>query len=261
MAFIDTHTHLYGEEFDGDRAEVVKRATDAGAEKLFLPNENSRSLARVIKMSEEYPRICYPMIGLHPEEVGLDSASVLNDMECLLLKPNPFIAVGEVGIDFHFRRDNADLQIAVFRRQMKWAQLYSLPLMIHSRDSIDTLTAIMQKNGGDKLGGVFHCFSGTEQEACGLLAFPGFALGIGGIVTFKRSTLPQVLRNVVPLSRIVLETDSPYMAPVPVRGKRNESAFIPYIAAKIAETYGVSVEEVYETTSQNAKRIFPKAFM
>lgn len=261
MAFIDTHTHLYGEEFDNDRAEVVRRAIDAGAEKLFLPNENSRSLPRILKMSEEYPHVCYPMIGLHPEEVGRDYASVLDDMESLLQKPNPYVAVGEVGIDFHFRRDNADLQTEVFCRQMEWAQRYSLPLMIHSRDSIDTLAATMRKHGGDALGGVFHCFSGTEQEARNLLAFPGFALGIGGIVTFKRSTLPQVLKNAIPLNRIVLETDSPYMAPVPVRGRRNESAFIPYIAAKIAEIYGVSVEEVYKHTNKNAKKIFPKAFM
>lgn len=261
MPFVDTHTHIYGEEFDADRKEVVERAIDAGAKKLFLPNENLQSLSRVLQMSREYPGVCYPMIGLHPEEIDQNYESVLNDMESLLQKEsNPFIAIGEVGIDFHFRQDNADIQIAAFCRQAEWARQYSLPLMIHSRDSIETLSDTLLKNGGNELSGVFHCFSGTEQEAQRLLAFPGFALGIGGIVTFKRSTLPQVLKNTVPLDRIVLETDSPYMAPVPVRGKRNESAFIPYIAAKIAEIYEVSIETVYQTTNRNAKKIFPEAF-
>lgn len=261
MSFVDTHTHIYGEEFDADRAKVVERAIDAGAKKLFLPNENLQSLPAVMQLSREYPGVCYPMIGLHPEEVGQNYESVLNEMESLLQEaPNPFIAIGEVGIDFHFRQDNADIQIAAFCRQVEWARQYSLPLMIHSRDSIETLSETMLKNGGDKLFGVFHCFAGTEQEAQRLLAFPHFALGIGGIVTFKRSTLPQVLKKAVPLNRIVLETDSPYMAPVPVRGKRNESAFIPYIAAKIAEIYEVSIEIVYQATNQNAKKIFPKAF-
>lgn len=260
MSYIDTHSHIYGAEFAEDRADVVARAVKAGAEKIFLPNENAATLADVLELCAGYPETCYPMIGLHPEEIHEDFNEVLNSMEARLQGDNPFIAVGEVGIDYHFTSQNREAQISAFARQTGWAARYSLPLMIHSRDSIDDIIETLNRCGGKALTGVFHCFSGTEDEAARYLEFPGFALGIGGIVTFKRSTLSDVLRNAVPLERIVLETDCPYMAPVPMRGKRNESAFVPYIAAKLAETYSTTVDEIYRITSATAKKLFPKAW-
>ena len=260
MTFIDTHSHIYGEEFAADIDAVVERAGRAGAEKIFLPNENAATLDSVLELCAKYPVFCHPMIGLHPEEVKEGYAGVLDSMERMLEKPNPFIAVGEVGIDYHFQSENREEQIDAFRRQAEWAAHYSLPLMIHSRDSIDDLLAVLGECGGKRMTGVFHCFSGTEDEARRFLEYSGFALGIGGIVTFKRSTLPEVLKRAVPVDRIVLETDCPYMAPVPMRGKRNESAFVPYIAAKLAEIYGMSIGEVCKITSATAKKLFPKAW-
>lgn len=260
MSFVDTHSHIYGEEFAQDIKAVVQRAINAGAEKIFLPNENAETLTGVLTLCNTYHDLCCPMIGLHPEEIKEDYLDVLGNMEELLKKPNSFIAIGEVGIDYHFRDDNKAMQIQAFKIQAKWAAHYGLPLMIHSRDSIDDLVQALAECGGKSTTGVFHCFSGTEEDALKFLEFPNFKLGIGGIVTFKRSKLPEVLRKVVPLDRIVLETDCPYMAPVPMRGKRNESAFIPYIAAKIAETYSTTISEVYEITNENAKKTFPKAW-
>ena len=260
MTFTDTHSHIYGAEFAADTDAVVERARRAGAEKIFLPNENAATLDSVLALCGKYPGFCHPMIGLHPEEVDEGYAGVLDCMERMLEEPNPFIAVGEVGVDYHFQSENSKEQIDAFRRQAEWAARYSLPLMIHSRDSIDDLLAVLEECGGKRMTGVFHCFSGTEEEARRFLGLPGFALGIGGIVTFKRSMLAGVLKSVVPIERIVLETDCPYMAPVPMRGKRNESAFVPYIAAKLAETYGMTVDEVCEITSETAKKIFPKAW-
>ena len=260
MTFLATHSHIYGEEFAADIDAVVERAGRAGAEKIFLPNENAATLDSVLELCAKYPGFCHPMIGLHPEEVKEGYAGVLDSMERMLEKPNPFIAVGEVGIDYHFQSENREEQIDAFRRQAEWAAHYSLPLMIHSRDSIDDLLAVLGECGGKRMTGVFHCFSGTEDEARRFLEYSGFALGIGGIVTFKRSTLPEVLKRAVPVDRIVLETDCPYMAPVPMRGKRNESAFVPYIAAKLAEIYGMSIGEVCKITSATAKKLFPKAW-
>lgn len=260
MRFIDTHSHIYGEEFAEDREAVVERAVNAGAEKIFLPNEKAETLDSVLSLCEKYPTVCHPMIGLHPEEIKENYLSVLAGMKSLLEKPNPFIAIGEVGIDYHFRDDNKALQIDAFRMQAEWAARYNLPLMIHSRDSIDDIVATLDECNGKSLSGVFHCFSGTEEDAARFLEYPGFYLGIGGIVTFKRSTLPEVLRNVVPLERIVLETDCPFMAPVPMRGKRNESSFIPYIVEKISDVFQTTTDEVCRITSENAKKIFPKAW-
>ena len=260
VTFVETHSHIYGEEFAADRDAVVQRAVAAGAEKIFLPNENAASLGPVLELCAAWPGLCFPMIGLHPEEINDDSDDVLDAMESRLEAPNGFVAVGEVGIDLHFRSDNKARQTEVFCRQTEWARRFSLPLMIHSRDAAPELVAALGENGGMQLSGVFHCFSGSDAEAEAFLRFPGFALGVGGIVTFRKSTLPEVLRRTVPLQRIVLETDSPYMAPVPMRGKRNEPSFIPYIAAKLAEIYGTTVDEVYRVTTLTARSIFPKAW-
>lgn len=258
--YIDTHTHLYGEEFDADRAEVVARARAAGAGLLLLPNIDEASIAPMLQMCEDYPDICRPMMGLHPTELPPDPSPLLDRMEALLSAPgNPYVAVGEVGIDLYWDASRRETQIEVFRRQIAWAVRFSLPLVIHSRsahrDLVDTLAPYQDALSG----GIFHCFGGTAAEAEELLdRFPRFVLGIGGVVTFKKSTLPAVLSSVVPLDRTVVETDSPYLAPTPHRGHRNESAYIPIILQTLAEVYGVSPDDIAQQTTQTARRIFPR---
>lgn len=263
---IDTHAHLDGEEFAEDITEVIQRAKDAGVEKIFLPNVNEDTLQPIIHLCAAYPGYLYPMIGLHPEEVNptkIDVDATLDAMESILESHdlmNTCVAIGEVGLDFYWDKTYKEKQIEVFERQITWAIKYHLPLMIHARNAHAELVEIISKyQSKNNLTGVFHCFTGTEEEATQLLSFPNFALGIGGVLTFKKSKLPEVLKSAVPLSRIVLETDSPYMAPVPHRGKRNESAFVSLVAAKLAEIYDISLQEVERQTNLTVARIFPKA--
>lgn len=263
MPFVETHAHLYSAEYDSDREATINRAIASGAEKIFLPCENISTIAPILSLCKKYPALCKAMIGLHPEEIPeewSDCERQLQEMETKLsCDGNPFIAIGEVGIDYHFRNDNSELQRFVFSTQVHWASDYCLPLMIHARDAVDDVAKILENMDCEPCG-VFHCFSGNSDEARRLLSFPRFALGIGGIITFKRSTLPTVLRECVPLTRIVLETDSPYLAPAPMRGRRNESSFIPYIATRIAEIYETTVDDVLAATSRTARQIFPKAW-
>ena len=254
--FIDTHIHLDGEEFTEDLDLVVARAKEAGAEKLFIPGINLSSVKSVAELCEKYSGFCYPMIGLHPEDVREDWESVLREMETHM-QDAPWIAIGEVGLDFYWSREFEKEQIEVFDKQVQWAIKYDLPLMVHCRTAQNELLAVLRKYADNpKLRGVFHCFTGNEQEARRYLEYENWMLGIGGVLTFKKSKLPETLRNAVPLSRIVLETDAPYMAPVPHRGKRNESSFIPYIINTLAEVYSTSAENIADVTTQNAKTVF-----
>lgn len=254
--FIDTHIHLDGEEFNEDLDLVVARAKEAGAEKLFVPGINLSSVKSVAELCEKYSGFCYPMIGLHPEDVKEDWESVLREMETHM-QDAPWIAIGEVGLDFYWSREFEKEQIEVFDKQVQWAIKYDLPLMVHCRTAQNELLAVLRKYADNpKLRGVFHCFTGNEQEARRYLEYENWMLGIGGVLTFKKSKLPETLRNAVPLSRIVLETDAPYMAPVPHRGKRNESSFIPYIINTLAEVYSTSPDNIAETTTRNAKNLF-----
>ena len=254
--FIDTHIHLDGEEFTEDLDLVVARAKEAGAEKLFIPGINLSSVKSVAELCEKYSGFCYPMIGLHPEDVREDWESVLREMETHM-QDAPWIAIGEVGLDFYWSREFEKEQIEVFDQQVQWAIKYDLPLMVHCRTAQNELLAVLRKYADNpKLRGVFHCFTGNEQEARRYLEYENWMLGIGGVLTFKKSKLPKTLRNAVPLSRIVLETDAPYMAPVPHRGKRNESSFIPYIINTLAEVYSTSPDNIAETTTRNAKNLF-----
>ena len=254
--FIDTHIHLDGEEFTEDLDLVVARAKEAGAEKLFIPGINLSSVKSVAELCEKYSGFCYPMIGLHPEDVKEDWESVLREMETHM-QDAPWIAIGEVGLDFYWSREFEKEQIEVFDKQVQWAIKYNLPLMVHCRTAQNELLAVLRKYADNpKLRGVFHCFTGNEQEARRYLEYENWMLGIGGVLTFKKSKLPETLRNAVPLSRIVLETDAPYMAPVPHRGKRNESSFIPYIINTLAEVYSTSPDNIAETTTRNAKNLF-----
>lgn len=255
--FTDTHTHLFTEEFDGDRAAAVQRALDAGVGCLCLPCINEGSLLKIDDMCSSYPGICHAMIGLHPTELGNDYEAVLQLMHDRLLSDPKYIAIGEVGLDFYWDDTRKKEQIEVFEAQIGWAHETGLPLAIHSRSAFDELYAVMDAHRSKGLTGVFHCFSGSEEEAQKLLSFEGFCLGIGGVVTYKKSTLPQVL-STVPLERVVLETDSPYLAPVPMRGKRNESSYVPFVAQKLADIYACPVEHVAEVTTANARRLFKK---
>ncbi len=256
---IDTHTHLDGDEFADDFEQVLGRAQAAGVEKMFLPNVNEATWPRICRLCQEHPKVLYPMIGLHPEDVNptvRNVAQVLDDMETQLQSGVPVIGIGEVGLDFYWDETYRREQIECFERQVGWAARYDLPLMIHARNAHRELVDIIARHAGKGLRGVFHCFTGTAEEARDLLAFDGFLLGIGGVLTFKKSKLPEVLTTAVPLSRIVLETDSPYMAPVPHRGQRNESAYVVEVAKKLADIYGVTLQEVNRATTDNVLSVF-----
>lgn len=254
MNFIDTHTHIDGEEFREDLDLVVQRAKDAGALKLFVPGINLGSIKSVRDVCGRYPGYCHGMIGLHPEDVKADYDDVLDRMEAHL--GEGWTAIGEVGLDYYWSREFEKEQFAAFERQVGWSVETSLPLAIHCRKAQNEMVRVLRRYEGRLQGGVFHCFTGNAQEARELLAFDGFYLGIGGVVTFKKSKLPETLAEAVPLERIVLETDAPYMAPVPHRGERNESAFIVNIMEKLAECYGVTAEEIGRITTDNANRLF-----
>ena len=257
IPFIDTHAHLDGAEFAEDRATVVQRAKEAGASQVFIPAIDLPSLDTVMDFCRQFPDFAYPMVGLHPEEVKADWQEVLSAMHPHLSDVG-VIAIGEVGLDFYWSREFEKEQMAAFEEQVRWSVETRLPLMIHCRKAQNELVGILRRYQKELPGGVFHCFTGNENEARQLLEFENFVLGIGGVLTFKKSHLPEVLPAVVPLSRIVLETDAPYMAPVPKRGERNESSFIPYIIARLADAYGVEEEEVARQTNENVGRVFPK---
>jgi len=250
---IDTHSHLDGEEFADDLPEVIQRAKDAQVEKILVPNVNLQGLPHLIEVCDAYPDYLYPMIGLHPEDVKDDYQTQLDQMFIFLKEnPNRFCAIGEVGLDFYWDETYRNQQLEAFEQQIQWAKQFGKPLMIHARNAYEEIVEIMERHRDDQLEGVFHCFTGTEDEARKLLSFDGFKLGIGGVLTFKKSTLPEVLKNAVPLSRIVIETDSPYLAPVPHRGKRNESAFIIEIVRRLTEIYACNWVNIATETKKNA---------
>ena len=252
MQFIDTHCHLDGEEFRDDLDAVVTRAREAGVAAIGVPGINLESLDTVLELCRRYPYFCYPMLGLHPEDVKADWRDVLAAIKPALQSVK---AVGEVGLDYYWSREFEKEQLEAFEEQVRWAVEFQLPLMIHCRKAQNEMVSIIKKYQNDLPGGVFHCFTGNEHEAAELLQFDKFVLGIGGVSTFKKSHLPEVLPAVVPLDRIVLETDAPYMAPVPKRGERNEPAFVAYVLKRLAEAYGVSEEIVAQKTNDNCKKV------
>ncbi len=265
MIFIDTHTHLDGEEFRDDIDAVIDRAKAAGVSKVFVPAIDLKSMASVNKLCSSYEGYAYPMVGLHPEEVKSDWKATLDSMKKYLQGQekrkngeagHPYIAIGEIGLDYYWSREYEKEQLEAFDTQIQWAIEYNLPLMIHCRKGQNEMVHLLNKYKNELPGGVFHCFTGNEKEAEELLQFPNFVLGIGGVLTFKKSHLPEVLPSAVPLDRIVLETDSPYMAPVPMRGTRNESAFVLHVLNKLAEIYDVPPQEIARYTNENVKRIF-----
>jgi len=253
---IDTHSHIYSEEFDTDRAETIQRAQEAGVQHIILPNCDSITLPQMLSLEAEYPHYCHAAIGLHPTSVKENYREELAFIESEL-KRRSWIAVGEIGIDLYWDKTFLAEQTNAFQQQIDWALAYNLPVIIHVRDSFpETMKALAPyKNSG--LKGVFHSFTGSFEEANEIIAFGGFMLGINGIVTFKNSGLAAVISQ-VDLKYILLETDSPYLTPTPHRGKRNESAYTSLVAQKLAEVFNCSVEHIDKQTTQNAYSLFSK---
>ena len=257
-SFVDTHCHLDGEEFAEDLEQVIARAREAGVKAIGVPGIDLKSCDSVMALCERYPDFCFPMLGLHPEEVRNDWREVL-DIIKLKAQSSKFkvLAIGEIGLDFYWSREFEEAQLQAFEEQVRWSVELQLPLMIHCRKAQNEMVNILKRYKDDLPGGVFHCFTGNTIEAQELLSFERFVLGIGGVLTFKKSKLPETLKEAVPLERIVLDTDAPYMAPVPMRGQRNEPAFVAYVLSKLAEIYGVDEETVSAVTTANVERVFP----
>ena len=253
---IDTHSHIYSEDFDTDRAEVIQRAKDADIQLIILPNCDSTTLPQMLALEADYPDYCHATIGLHPTSVKADYKEELALIKSELERRD-YLAVGEIGIDLYWDKTLLAEQIIVFRQQIEWALEYQLPVIIHVRDSFRESMNVLASFKNSGLTGVFHSFTGTLAEAQEIIDFGGFKIGINGIVTFKNSGLASVLEN-IDLKQLLLETDSPYLTPAPYRGKRNESSYVSLVCAKLAAIYQLSVQEVDETTTQNAFDLFTK---
>lgn len=252
--FIDTHTHLYSEEFNHDRSQVIKKAIGAGVKKLFLPNIDSASIEGMLQLEKDYPENCFPMMGLHPCSVNENVDQELKIVEEWLGK-RKFCAVGEIGIDLYWDKTFFEQQKMAFQKQIDWALQYDLPIVIHCRDAFNEIFDVLSAN--KKLPkGIFHCFSGNLEQANKIIEL-GFKLGIGGVVTFKNSGLDKVVEQ-LDMQHLVLETDSPYLAPAPFRGKRNESSYLMMVAEKVAQLKNSTIAEVAEITTKNAEEIFAK---
>ena len=253
MRLIDTHTHVYGPEFDFDREETLQRAIEAGVNMLLLPNVDASTIHPMLRLHQEHPDCTRVMMGLQPEEVKEDYKQVLDTME-KELERNIYIGVGEIGLDFYWDATFEKEQLDAFETQLEWAKQLHLPLSIHCRNAFSFMVRLLEKHQDGGMKGAMHCFTGTEEEARAYLDL-GFHLGLGGVTTYKscgvRDYLPQI-----PLEHIVLETDAPYLSPVPHRGQRNEPAFLVDTAKKIAEIYGITLEEIAEITTRNEKFLF-----
>lgn len=254
---IDTHTHLFCEEFDDDRELALIRAKQAGVSRLFMPNIDDTSTEALLDMCDKHKE-CYPLMGLHPTSVDSSWEERLSKVEKVLRSGRKFYGIGEVGLDLYWDKTYVNEQKHAFNTQIEWALEFDLPLIIHCRNAHNELMECMSPYKESQLRGIFHSFGGDTAEAASLLEFKNFMLGINGIVTFKKSSLPETLSQ-IPLERIVLETDSPYLAPVPHRGQRNESAFIVSTAEKLAGIYEVPIEEIAQQTTTNALKVFQNA--
>jgi len=253
MIVADTHTHLYLEQFDADRDRVVKNAVESGVKYMLLPNIDSNSIPSMLSLADSYPENCIPMMGLHPTSVKNDYQEHIEAVEKWLSK-REFCAVGEIGIDLYWDKTHQKEQETAFREQIRLAEKYDLPIVIHSRDSFREIINVLKDEKHEGLRGVFHCFSGTLEEANEAIGL-GFTLGIGGVLTYKKSGLDAVVER-LGLNHIILETDAPFLPPVPHRGERNESAWVMLVAQKLAQVKGIPVEEVARATTENARKLF-----
>lgn len=253
MNLIDTHTHLFSSQFEEDRHQIVQNAIDSGVSKMLLPNINSQTIDAMHQLCTDFPMHCFPMMGLHPCDVNENYLEELLIIKSYLEK-GKYIAVGEIGIDLYWDKKTLVQQKAAFLQQLIWAKEYDLPVVIHIRESFDEVFEIVNEVNDDRLRGVFHCFTGTKQQAERAIDM-GFLLGIGGVVTFKNSGLDQTLSH-ISAEYLLLETDSPYLAPSPYRGQRNDSSKLPLIAQKVAQIYDMSLEQLANITTNNAKLLF-----
>lgn len=253
MELIDSHTHLYSDKFLNDREDMLERARQAGLTHCLLPNIDGSSIKAMLALEARAPKFCYPMMGLHPCSVKEDYEAELNIVREWLDRRD-FIAIGEIGIDLYWDKTFLEEQKIAFRTQVEWALEFDRPIVIHARDSLDLLIDMVGEYRGRGLRGVFHCFTGGREQARAIVEL-GFYLGIGGVLTYKNSGLAEALQD-IDLARMILETDSPYLAPVPHRGKRNESAYVRYVADKLAQVKKTSVEEVAAVTTANTKTLF-----
>jgi len=252
--FIDTHTHLFSDSFDEDRHEVVQKALNAGVELCLLPNIDVASIQPMKDLVKEFPENCIPMMGLHPGSVG---ENWKEDLEIIRkdLFENKYIAVGEIGMDLYWDKTFIDAQREAFVMQVTWAKELNLPIVVHARDAFQEIYEVLDELNDDSLTGVFHCFGGSTEDVEKILGYGGFKLGIGGVLTFKNSKLDEVIKS-VDLKHLILETDSPYLPPVPFRGKRNESSYLLRIAEKLADVKEVRLSVIEEITTNNAKELF-----
>ena len=254
---IDTHAHLYLKEFENDLDEVIGRALESGVKRIFLPNLDSSSAEDMLRICEKYKGICFPMMGLHPTSVKENFTEELSFIE-KQLSNNQFIAVGEIGIDLYWDKTFLEEQKLVFRKQLNWAKERALPVVIHARDSFSEIFEVMDQEYTPDLKGVFHSFTGNEDHVKKILSY-GFYIGINGIVTFKNSGLDQIVKN-IPIETLLVETDAPFLAPTPYRGKRNESSYVTKVAEKIAEIKKMDQDELINITTKNALNLFTNAY-
>ena len=252
--FIDTHAHLYSRKFESDRDDMIRRAIKAGVTRLYLPNIDAESIDAMLALEAAFPENCFAMMGLHPCSVQPNSYEQELALVAQHLAARKWAGVGETGIDLHWDKSTLDIQKIAFARQIEWAKDLQLPIIIHARESNRECIDLVREGQDGRLRGIFHCFSGTREEAQEMIDL-GFMLGIGGTITYPKSELPAVLRT-VPLEHIVLETDAPYLPPVPHRGKRNESAFIPLVAEMLSEIKVLPLAQIARITTANALRMF-----
>ena len=252
--FVDTHTHLFVDAFNEDRSEIVQKAINSGVEKMLLPNIDIDTIDAMNDLAKEFPNNCFPMMGLHPGSIKEDWKERLEVIRKSLFEGN-YIAVGEIGMDLYWDKTFVKEQAEAFRMQVEWAKELGLPSVIHAREAFEPIFEILDEINDDSLTGVFHCFTGTVEQANHVLSYGGFKLGIGGVLTYKKAALDKVLEN-VDLKHLILETDSPYLTPVPYRGKRNESSYILHIAEKLTDVYNVPLSEIEEVTTTSAQELF-----
>ena len=253
---IDTHSHIFSEEFRDDLPEVIDRAREVGVTHIFMPNIDDSTVDAMLGVCRQFPGYCFPMLGFHPTSVDGDTSIYkVREMKKLLMPGHPYIAIGEVGMDLYWDKSWLKQQQQILDEQIQWALEWNLPLVIHCRDAFPQLFEVLRPYRNSSLKGVFHSFTGTADEAAELLEYEHFLIGVNGVVTFKKSTLPEALAG-VPLSKLVLETDAPYLAPVPFRGKRNEPSYVKRVALKLAELYEVENGEVERKTAENALKLF-----
>lgn len=251
---IDTHTHLYSEQFNDDRTVMIQRAIAAGVERMYLPNIDLESIDGMHALEQEFPEHCFAMMGLHPCAVDANWEATLATMKAHIDR-RTYAAIGEIGMDLYWDKTFVNEQKEAFRTQIEWAKELGWPIVIHARDSFSEIFEVMDEAHDERLSGIFHCFTGGKEEVEKVLGYSNFYFGIGGVVTYKTSTLPEVLPH-IPLEKLVFETDAPYLPPVPFRGKRNESAYVLHTAEKVAEVLQLPLAELGKITSENARRIF-----